>query len=104
MKMIRLDEICQCTAAHLFYLICETNGKYCLYPIFSQMVGVEYILLHAQEPILYIIRKQQRQSPTQGEQHSILLNLQRLLIGVILHNIYFFYNIDQLYRNGHKNW
>lgn len=34
--------------------------------IFSQMVGVEYILLHAQEPILYIIRKQQRQSPTQG--------------------------------------
>uniref|UniRef100_G3PEN9 Mediator of RNA polymerase II transcription subunit 6 n=1 Tax=Gasterosteus aculeatus aculeatus TaxID=481459 RepID=G3PEN9_GASAC len=29
------------------------------------MVGVEYILLHAQEPILYIIRKQQRQSPTQ---------------------------------------
>ncbi|XP_023691748.1 mediator of RNA polymerase II transcription subunit 6 isoform X1 [Paramormyrops kingsleyae] len=31
----------------------------------NQMVGVEYILLHAQEPILYIIRKQQRQSPTQ---------------------------------------
>lgn len=36
--------------------------------LFSQMVGVEYILLHAQEPILYIIRKQQRQSPAQGEQ------------------------------------
>ncbi|KAL7992372.1 hypothetical protein Chor_016628 [Crotalus horridus] len=32
---------------------------------FSQMVGVEYILLHAQEPILFIIRKQQRQNPTQ---------------------------------------
>uniref|UniRef100_A0A3P8YZ15 Mediator of RNA polymerase II transcription subunit 6 n=1 Tax=Esox lucius TaxID=8010 RepID=A0A3P8YZ15_ESOLU len=31
----------------------------------NQIVGVEYILLHAQEPILYIIRKQQRQSPTQ---------------------------------------
>ncbi|KAG7229174.1 hypothetical protein INR49_013117 [Caranx melampygus] len=31
----------------------------------NQMVGVEYILLHAQEPILYIIRKQQRQSQTQ---------------------------------------
>ncbi|XP_050809567.1 mediator of RNA polymerase II transcription subunit 6 isoform X3 [Gopherus flavomarginatus] len=30
-----------------------------------QMIGVEYILLHAQEPILFIIRKQQRQSPTQ---------------------------------------
>lgn len=35
------------------------------------MVGVEYILLHAQEPILYIIRKQQRQSPTQGGQQDI---------------------------------
>ena len=31
----------------------------------NQMVGVEYILLHAQEPILFIIRKQQWQSPTQ---------------------------------------
>ncbi|XP_069494965.1 mediator of RNA polymerase II transcription subunit 6 isoform X4 [Ambystoma mexicanum] len=31
----------------------------------TQMAGVEYILLHAQEPILFIIRKQQRQSPTQ---------------------------------------
>ncbi|KAB0373582.1 hypothetical protein FD755_015241, partial [Muntiacus reevesi] len=31
-----------------------------------QMVGVEYILLHAQEPIHFIIRKQQRQSPTQA--------------------------------------
>lgn len=34
------------------------------------MVGVEYILLHAQEPILYIIRKQQRQSPTQGKESN----------------------------------
>ncbi|XP_040831300.1 mediator of RNA polymerase II transcription subunit 6 isoform X1 [Ochotona curzoniae] len=31
----------------------------------NQMVGVEYILLHAQEPILFIVRKQQRQSPSQ---------------------------------------
>uniref|UniRef100_A0A2K5J8X3 Mediator of RNA polymerase II transcription subunit 6 n=2 Tax=Colobus angolensis palliatus TaxID=336983 RepID=A0A2K5J8X3_COLAP len=31
----------------------------------NQMVGIEYILLHAQEPILFIIRKQQRQSPSQ---------------------------------------
>ncbi|XP_005877323.1 PREDICTED: mediator of RNA polymerase II transcription subunit 6-like isoform X2 [Myotis brandtii] len=31
----------------------------------NQMVGVEYILSHAQEPILFIIQKQQRQSPTQ---------------------------------------
>jgi mediator of RNA polymerase II transcription subunit 6 len=28
------------------------------------MVGVEYFLLHAMEPILYVIRKQHRQSPT----------------------------------------
>ncbi|XP_006865677.1 PREDICTED: mediator of RNA polymerase II transcription subunit 6-like [Chrysochloris asiatica] len=33
----------------------------------NQMVGVEYILLHAQEPILFIIRKQQRQSSTQDK-------------------------------------
>lgn len=31
----------------------------------KQMVGVEYTLHYAQEPILYIIRKQQRQSPNQ---------------------------------------
>ena len=29
------------------------------------MTGIEYILLCAQEPILYVIRKQQRHSPTQ---------------------------------------
>lgn len=28
------------------------------------MTGVEYILLHVQEPILYVIRKQHRHSPT----------------------------------------
>ena len=28
------------------------------------MTGLEYILLHVQEPILYVIRKQYRQSPT----------------------------------------
>lgn len=36
------------------------------------MVGVEYILLHAQEPILFIVRKQQRQSPTQGKMCKLL--------------------------------
>lgn len=30
------------------------------------MTGVEYVLLHVQNPILYIIRKQYRHSPTQG--------------------------------------
>lgn len=29
------------------------------------MTGLEYILLHVQEPILYVIRKQHRHSPTQ---------------------------------------
>uniref|UniRef100_A0A8C4E6W0 Mediator of RNA polymerase II transcription subunit 6 n=1 Tax=Dicentrarchus labrax TaxID=13489 RepID=A0A8C4E6W0_DICLA len=46
----------------------------------NQMVGVEYILLHAQEPILYIIRKQQRQSPTQGEQCERLIEFSNNLI------------------------
>lgn len=30
------------------------------------MTGLEYILLHVQEPILYVIRKQYRHSPTQA--------------------------------------
>lgn len=29
------------------------------------MTGLEYVLLHVQEPILYVIRKQHRHSPTQ---------------------------------------
>ncbi|CAH1791863.1 unnamed protein product, partial [Owenia fusiformis] len=31
----------------------------------NNMTGVEYILLHVQEPILYIVRKQHRHSPNQ---------------------------------------
>ncbi|OWR44883.1 mediator of RNA polymerase II transcription subunit 6 isoform X2 [Danaus plexippus] len=31
----------------------------------QNMTGLEYILLHVQEPILYVIRKQHRQSPMQ---------------------------------------
>ena len=30
------------------------------------MTGLEYILLHVQEPILYVIRKQHRHSPSQA--------------------------------------
>lgn len=30
------------------------------------MIGVEYILLHVQEPILYVIRKQHRHSSTEA--------------------------------------
>lgn len=32
----------------------------------TNMTGFEYILLHVQEPILYVIRKQHRHSPTQA--------------------------------------
>lgn len=32
---------------------------------FRNMTGLEYILLHVQEPILYVIRKQHRHSPVQ---------------------------------------
>ncbi len=31
----------------------------------NTMQGIEYILLHVQEPILYVVRKQHRHSPTQ---------------------------------------
>lgn len=30
------------------------------------MTGLEYILLHVQEPILYVVRKQHRYSPSQA--------------------------------------
>lgn len=29
------------------------------------MTGLEYVLLHVQEPVLYVIRKQHRHSPQQ---------------------------------------
>ena len=35
------------------------------------MQGIEYILLHVQEPILYVVRKQHRHTPTQGNTHHI---------------------------------
>lgn len=38
-----------------------TNNEIC---IFSNMNGIEYILLHVQGPILYVIRKQHRHSPS----------------------------------------
>ena len=31
----------------------------------SNLVGLEYTLLHVQEPILYVIRKEHRHSPNQ---------------------------------------
>ncbi|GAB0088179.1 Mediator of RNA polymerase II transcription subunit 6 [Sergentomyia squamirostris] len=32
----------------------------------NNMIGVEYILLHVQDPILYVIRKQHRHTPTEA--------------------------------------
>ncbi|CAL8301958.1 unnamed protein product [Boreogadus saida] len=49
----------------------------------NQMVGVEYILLHAQEPILYIIRKQQRQAPSQGGPVTVPLADYYIIAGVV---------------------
>jgi len=37
------------------------------------MTGIEYELLHAMEPILYVIRKQNRHSPTQGNLQTVHL-------------------------------
>ncbi|XP_058121253.1 mediator of RNA polymerase II transcription subunit 6 [Anopheles ziemanni] len=34
--------------------------------LLNNMTGVEYILLHVQDPILYVIRKQHRHSPTEA--------------------------------------
>ncbi|XP_019533888.3 mediator of RNA polymerase II transcription subunit 6 [Aedes albopictus] len=34
--------------------------------LLGNMTGVEYILLHVQDPILYVIRKQHRHSPTEA--------------------------------------
>nr|XP_006206981.1 mediator of RNA polymerase II transcription subunit 6 [Vicugna pacos] len=53
----------------------------------NQMVGVEYILLHAQEPILFIIRKQQRQSPTQVIQ--VLKNRKITVFEYVIFFVYF---------------
>lgn len=55
--------------SNLVERICYVNITYSplhciLLYICSNMSGVEYILLHVQEPILYVIRKQYRNSPS----------------------------------------
>ena len=80
LTIMELFHLCEASPFICFPCLCN-NFKVAVSPdvslvlfSFSQMVGVEYILLHAQEPILFIIRKQQRQSPTQGEDiHSIII-------------------------------
>ena len=47
------------------------------------MTGIEYELLHAMEPILYVIRKQHRQSPTQGLQYVIIEVM--FIFGILCH-------------------
>ncbi len=34
------------------------------------MTGIEYMLLHVQEPILFVVRKQHRQTPERGNPHT----------------------------------
>lgn len=43
------------------------------------MTGLEYILLHVQDPILYVIRKQHRSSPT----HVIPLTDYYIIAGIV---------------------
>lgn len=45
----------------------------------SNMVGLEYCLLHVQEPILYVVRKQHRHSPT----HSIPIADFYIVAGIV---------------------
>nr|NP_001298753.1 mediator of RNA polymerase II transcription subunit 6 [Papilio xuthus]BAM19570.1 mediator complex subunit 6 [Papilio xuthus] len=45
----------------------------------QNMTGLEYILLHVQDPILYVIRKQQRHSP----QHVIPLADYYIIAGIV---------------------
>ena len=51
-----------------------SNGHFSLF--FSRtMTGIEYELLHVQDPILYVIRKQHRISPTQGQLQQIIFSV-----------------------------
>lgn len=50
----------------MYYIIALSFvQRYIDYVIFRNMTGLEYVLLHVQEPILYVIRKQHRHSSTQ---------------------------------------
>lgn len=46
------------------YVRLKANFNLCL--CCSNMVGVEYILLHVQDPILYVVRKQHRHTPAEA--------------------------------------
>lgn len=68
-KFKSIDDICchSYSEKKKFTLICypdekrkETEMKFFF---FRNLTGIEYILLHVQEPILYVIRKQHRHSP-----------------------------------------
>lgn len=64
----------------------------------QNMTGIEYFLIHVQEPILYVIRKVQRHSPTQSKCHSLTLSRQDLKIMALKNYIAFIkliFNISQ---------
>ena len=47
-----------------WYLMWIRHLTFWKFHTFSNMVGIEYMLLHVQEPVLYVIRKQHRHSAT----------------------------------------
>lgn len=50
---------------HWYHMLSWDISVKCVISLLSSnMTGLEYILLHVQEPILYVIRKQHRNSPT----------------------------------------
>lgn len=62
MQRMNLDQLKWVVLPHSF-LTAQINVHI---PSCSNMVGMEYILLHVQDPILYVIRKQHRHSPTEA--------------------------------------
>ena len=66
------------------------------------MTGVEYVVLHVQDPILYVIRKQHRLSPTQGDKslekrkESIACAMETLLLP-LAHVFNFYYQPFHMY-------
>ena len=51
------------------------------------MNGVEYILLHCQDPILYVIRKQKRSSPKQGRYLKLAKSLSLTIPMIKIQNL-----------------
>ena len=79
-------------ALHLFDLVMT-------FLYFRLMTGIEYELIHGQDSILYVIRKQERHSPERGNLFTLYYILSYQLN--LAHNVGFkFTNIYN--RNGKK--